>query len=87
MNAPVISLPRPGSTLLDVADRDLIAMLADGMSAAEIGRRVYISERVAQRRVQAILDKTGTRNATHLVATALRCGWLSGTDETTERAA
>jgi DNA-binding CsgD family transcriptional regulator len=72
----VITLPRPGSSLLADADRELIALLADGMSAAEIGRRLFISERVAQRRVQAILDKTGTRNATHLVATALRCGWL-----------
>lgn len=74
MTAP--TLPRPGSTLLTDADRDLIRMLADGMSAAEIGRRAYISERVAQRQVQAIMDKTGTRNATHLVAVALRCGWL-----------
>jgi len=78
VTARVIALPRPGSTLLTDADRGLIRMLADGMSAAEIGRRLYISERVAQRRVQAILDKTGTRNATHLVATALRCGWLDG---------
>lgn len=79
----VHQLPRPGSALLSDADRELIAMLADGMSAAEIGRRTFVSERVAQRRVQAVTAKTGTRNAAHLVAAALRCGWLNELNEPT----
>ncbi len=75
-----VTLPRPGTGLLSDADRALIGMLADGMSAAEIGRRTYVAERMAQKRVHAVLTKTGTRNAAHLVAVALRCGWLDRTE-------
>lgn len=53
------------------AEPDLLAMLASGMSAAEIGRRTYAAERTVQKRVAALKVTAGARNTTQLVVTAL----------------
>ena len=80
MNAPVISLPRPGSTLLTADDRALIQMLSEGLACKQIGRRLGISALAVEKRMSRLHAKTGTENTAHLVATALRCGWLDGGD-------
>jgi len=73
-----VALPRPGSSLLSDADRRLIAHLAAGLTAKEIARRTGRSRNAVALSVSRLLAKTGTSNAAHLVATALRCGWLDG---------
>ncbi len=76
MNAQVIALPRPGASLLTDADRDLIRMLADGWSLKRIGRHYGLSAVAIGNRLSRLYARTGTNNSAHLVATALRCGWL-----------
>ncbi|HEY8977862.1 MAG TPA: helix-turn-helix domain-containing protein [Burkholderiaceae bacterium] len=71
-----LTLPRPGSTLLTDADRDLIRMLADGMTGKQIGRRLGVAPTVVSTRTARLRAKTGTDNTAHLVATATRCGWI-----------
>jgi DNA-binding CsgD family transcriptional regulator len=66
-----VTLPRPGEDQLTDEERELVDLLADGLSATEIGRRLFLAERTAQRRVQAVKAKTGARNATQLVAAVL----------------
>lgn len=56
---------------LTADERALVGMLAQGLSAAAIGRRIFISERRAQERVQALMARFGARNATQLVAAVL----------------
>lgn len=61
-------------------------MLADGEPCKRIARHLGICTGAVKKRMSRLYVKTGTENSAHLVATALRCGWL-GADETTERAA
>ncbi len=56
---------------LSADERALVDLLAEGLSAAAIGRRIFISERRAQERVQVLMARFGARNAAQLVAAVL----------------
>jgi DNA-binding NarL/FixJ family response regulator len=71
-----VTLPRPGSALLADRDRALIAMLADGVPSKQAARSLGVSPAAVDLWVRRLMAATGTANRTHLVATALRCGWL-----------
>lgn len=86
MTTPALTLPRPGSTLLTDTDRDLIRMLADGLSLRQIAARLGVSFSVVGNRLSRLYARTGTSNSTHLVATALRSGWLDTPAEPTPAA-
>jgi len=73
---PVV-LPRPGSSLLNDRDRYLLWLLAEDYTTAELARVYRISRPDAERRVRVLLAKTGAGSREELVATALRCGWIS----------
>ena len=75
-----VTLPRPGSTLLTGADRDLIGMLADGVPSKQAARSFGVSPAAVDLWVRRLMAATGTANRTHLVATALRCGWIGAQD-------
>lgn len=47
---------------LDDLDRAILPLLAEGLSATEIGRRVYLSPAAAKRRAKAIRDAINTRD-------------------------
>lgn len=80
MTAPTLALPRPGSALLDHADRALIRMLSEGLGSKQIGRRLGIATLAVEKRMSRLHAKTGTENTAHMVATALRCGWIGAED-------
>ena len=80
MTATVITLPRPGSTLLTDFDRRAIALLADGMTIKSAARRLGVDPAWLGTHVARLTAKTGTSNGTHLVATALRSGWIGAQD-------
>ncbi len=42
-------------------EMDVLALIADGLSNAEIGERLYISARTVEKHVEKLLAKTGTR--------------------------
>lgn len=71
------TLPRPGATLLTDADRALLAALADGKTLKRIAADYATNIPAVQRWIGHLLRRTGTENRTHLVATAVRCGWLN----------
>lgn len=83
----MITLPRPGASLLSVRDRELLAMLADGVGSKQAGRALGVSAAAVDLWVRRLMSATGTANRTHLVATALRCGWLAAGDDEFEAAA
>jgi DNA-binding CsgD family transcriptional regulator len=58
-------------TTFTTADREVIPLVAEGLSGAEIGRRIFTSERTAQRRVAGLLAKTGSRETVRLIAAVL----------------
>lgn len=71
-----VTLPRPGASLLTDADRQLIAMVAGGLTVTQIGDRLGESEQAVTKRLRDLRATTCTRNNRHLVNTAKRNGWI-----------
>ena len=59
---------------LTVREVEILALVAQGLSNREIGRRLYISEHTAANHIRAILRKTGCGNRTEAAAYAHRRG-------------
>jgi DNA-binding CsgD family transcriptional regulator len=65
--------PRPASGITE-RERDVLALLADGFTTAEVADRLSVSEHTVRSRIRAILSKLGARNREHAVAKAIRQG-------------
>lgn len=61
---------------LNEEELQVLKLIADGLSYAEIASRVFISERTVRRRVQTIFDKLGVNSKAHAVAEAMRREYL-----------
>jgi len=55
----------------------MLRMLAEGASYAEIGSRLYLSERTVRRHMNLLFEKMGVQNRTQAVAEAMRRGVLN----------
>jgi DNA-binding NarL/FixJ family response regulator len=58
-------------------ERDVLRLLADGLSNDEIGRRLFISGETVRTHVRKAMDKLGADTRTQAVAVALRDGLIS----------
>jgi two-component system, NarL family, nitrate/nitrite response regulator NarL len=68
---------RGGAPLLGDREREILRLLADGLTTTEIGRQIHLAEKT----VKSVLSRTiykrlGVRGATAAVAEALRRGWI-----------
>lgn len=70
-----ISRSTPKSSLTD-EERQLLRLMAGGLSLADIADRVFLSERTIRRHVQSILYKLEVTDRIQAVATAIRQGWI-----------
>jgi len=61
-----------GPKLLTVRERDVLRMLADGDSYAEIGATLFVAPDTVRSSVRRATTKLGARTRTHAVALALR---------------
>ena len=75
--------PRPARELDALTDREreVVALVADGLSNAEIGERLVVSPATAKTHVSRAMGKLGARDRAQLVVTAyesglVRPGWL-----------
>jgi two-component system nitrate/nitrite response regulator NarL len=59
-------------------DRELevLELVADGLSIGQISTRLSISTRTVKYHLDALRDKLGARDRTHLMAVAFRTGLL-----------
>lgn len=65
------------STRLSEREHDVLLLLADGLSAAEIAPRLHLSESTVKSHVARIYQKLGAVNRAQALVTAMRIGLLS----------
>jgi DNA-binding NarL/FixJ family response regulator len=66
----------PGPEELSREELAMLKLLADGASYAEIGARLYLSERTVRRHMQALFARLGCASRAEAVAQAMRRGLL-----------
>ncbi|MCP2248765.1 helix-turn-helix domain-containing protein [Lentzea aerocolonigenes] len=67
---------RERSPVLNDRDLQLLRLLADGATIAEVAARLFCSERTVKYALHQLLERFGLRNRVHAVAWALRSGLL-----------
>jgi DNA-binding CsgD family transcriptional regulator len=67
---------RDRSPVLDDRELQLLRLLADGATVAEVAARLFCSERTVKYALHQLLERFGLRNRVHAVAWALRSGLL-----------
>jgi DNA-binding NarL/FixJ family response regulator len=65
------------ATQLTSREHDVLTLLADGLSAAEIGSRIHLSESTVKSHLAKIYQKLGVTNRAQALVTAMRIGLLS----------
>lgn len=65
------------STRLTDREHEVLLLLADGLGACEIGKRLYLSESTAKSHIAKIYHKLGAANRAQALVTAMRIGLLS----------
>ena len=74
--AEVRSRWRPDVPSLSERERQVLEMIAEGMSAPEIGRRLYLSTATVKSHLQSLYEKLGVSDRAAAVAAAMRRGLL-----------
>jgi DNA-binding NarL/FixJ family response regulator len=67
----------PSAPPLSPREREVLALLADGLGVAQIARTLYISESTAKTHISKLYDKLGAANRAQALMTAIRRGLLS----------
>lgn len=65
------------STRLSEREHDVLVLLAEGLSSAEIAPRLHLSESTVKSHVARIYQKLGASNRAQALVTAMRIGLLS----------
>jgi DNA-binding NarL/FixJ family response regulator len=58
--------------MLTRSEREILRLVADGLTNDEIGERVYLSGPTVQKRLHSVMTKLGVATRTQAVAAALR---------------
>ena len=67
-----------GLTFAGLTEREVgvLRLLAEGLDTAEVGRRLFFSERTVKNVIHDITSRLDLRNRTHAVAYAIRQGLI-----------
>ncbi|MEU8821657.1 LuxR C-terminal-related transcriptional regulator [Actinoplanes sp. NPDC048796] len=71
-------LPPAAPAPLTSRELGVVELMRQGLTYREIASRLGLSPKTVEKHVGAVLRKTGTRNRTAAVVTALESGWLVG---------
>jgi DNA-binding NarL/FixJ family response regulator len=69
---PSLATGRDGQEILTAREREILQLLADGMSNADVATRLFISQETVKSHVRHILAKLEAETRTQAVAIALR---------------
>jgi DNA-binding NarL/FixJ family response regulator len=67
----------PSGPQLSPREREVLALLADGLGVAQISKQLYISESTTKTHISKLYEKLGAGNRTQALMTALRLGLIS----------
>jgi LuxR family transcriptional regulator, transcriptional regulator of spore coat protein len=73
--------PISGVPLLTVREKQVLELIAQGLSAKEVAQEIDIAPRTVERHIENIRLKLRARNRTHMVALALEIGLLTIDEE------
>jgi len=76
----LVGTPEPPPKLasgLSAREQEILYLVADGLTTAQIAEKLYTSPRTVETHRQNILEKTGTKNTAALVKAAVSQGWLN----------
>lgn len=71
----------PRGPKLSPREQEVLTLLADGLSVAQISKRLYVSESTSKSHISKLYEKLGASNRAQALMTALRMGLLSGVGE------
>lgn len=71
----------PAGPGLSPREREVLQLLADGLSVAQISRELYISDSTTKTHISKLYDKLGATNRAQALMSALRLGLLSQSEE------
>jgi len=74
---PRVRAPSRGAEPLTPREREVLQLLAEGLSNKDIAARLAISEHTAKFHVNAVLAKLGVQRRTEAVVRAARLGWVT----------
>lgn len=57
-------------------ERDVLLLASQGLTKAQVGEALGLSEHTVRTHLTRIARRLGTLNTTHAVATAIRSGWV-----------
>lgn len=69
-------MPAPGTELSE-REREIVDLVAEGMTNGEIAGALFLSENTIRKHIQRACRRTGTRGRCHLLAVTLRSELLS----------
>ncbi len=70
----------PSGPQLSPREREVLALLADGLGVAAISKKLYISESTTKTHVSKLYEKLGAANRAQALMAALRLGLLPGSE-------
>lgn len=82
LSAPIASrlvqqLRQPTATSLTPREREILTLVADGLSNAEIAARLHVGRATVKTHLLHVFDKLGVNDRTAAVVTALRRGMIT----------
>jgi DNA-binding NarL/FixJ family response regulator len=67
----------PATPAISPREREVLALLAEGLAVAQIASTLFISESTAKTHISKLYDKLGAGNRAQALMTALRLGLIS----------
>lgn len=70
-------LPPQPANGLSAREREILQLVADGLTTAQIADKLFTSPRTVETHRQNMMEKTGAKNTASLIKTAVNQGWLT----------